>query len=645
MATIRLIPSTYAVSSTSYLSVSNASNMYANTDSTTYATITNTNASTSSRYLYIRGFNFSNIPSNAIINSFTIKIKGYESGLSTSTSYAPRLANGTSAISNTTASTNFGTSSKTITIPAGSLTWEQITNYGSNFTIMVYVRRNSRNTTGYFYCYGAEIEVDYTIPVYHNVTINNSTSANVTASETSVLEGEDAEIRSDTISGIKITDNNVDVTSQFIAKQETGATYEVENRGSYGFSLNSNSYYESTNKGVSKTAAVCRVNFHLPVSATITFSYINYAEATYDFGVFGNIDTELSTNYYAAGSNGATITDSSYKLACNTSARNTSSVQTLTYTMSAGDHYIDVKYSKDDASDANNDSLQFKVSITLNESFTPGTYYSYTISNIQADHSIVVSYAQTIIHVTGIILNKNSTTLGITETEQLTATVSPSNATNKTVTWSTSNSSIATVSNGLITGVSVGTATVTVATVDGGYTASCIVTVSNDAVWQTLFENNIGIHPDQVNYYIWVQPYTYPFGPDETYRVTWGDQVYICQTMPYTAPSGSAYCYDGYAIGNLSIDGTTSESGNNEPFMLYRYENNTLVGGTITPAQDNFYLKIEKLVGGAVQSIVYIKINGSWIEAMTVYKKVNGSWVQQTNLTNVFESGVNYKYG
>lgn len=161
--TVRLVPSTYAVSSTSYLSVSNASNMYHNTDNTTYATITNTNKSTSSRYLYLRGFNFSDIPSGATVTSFTVKIKGYETSLATSTSYAPRLANGTSALSNTTASTNFGTSTKTITIPTGALTWTQMKNYGSNFTIMVYVRRSSRNTTGYFYCYGAEIEVKYTL--------------------------------------------------------------------------------------------------------------------------------------------------------------------------------------------------------------------------------------------------------------------------------------------------------------------------------------------------------------------------------------------------------------------------------------------------------------------------------------------------
>lgn len=164
MPTIRLIPSTYAVSSTSYLSVSNASNMYHNTDNTTYATITNTYASTSSRYLYLRGFNFDDIPTGAVINSFSVKIRGRESGLSTSTSYAPRLANGTSALSGTTASSNFGTSAGTITIPTGALSWSQIENYGSNFTIIVYVRRASRNTTGYFYCYGAEIEVTYTLP-------------------------------------------------------------------------------------------------------------------------------------------------------------------------------------------------------------------------------------------------------------------------------------------------------------------------------------------------------------------------------------------------------------------------------------------------------------------------------------------------
>lgn len=221
MATIRLTPSTYAVSSTQYLSVSNASNMYHNTDNTTYATITNTNASTSSRYLYLRGFNFDDIPSAAVINSFTVKIKGYESGLATSTSYAPRLANGTSALSNTTASSNFGTSATTITIPTGALTWEQIVNYGSNFTIMVYVRRNSRNTTGYFYCYGAEIEVTYTVP--NPRTITSALSGNGTISPSGAntyYDGDEYELtitpttKTDTVTATK---DGVDITSQLVA--------------------------------------------------------------------------------------------------------------------------------------------------------------------------------------------------------------------------------------------------------------------------------------------------------------------------------------------------------------------------------------------------------------------------------------------
>lgn len=378
MATIRLVPSTYAVSSTSYLSVSNASNAYTNTDSTTYATVTNTYASTSSRYYYLRGFNFSSIPSNAIINSFTVKIKGYESGLSTSTSYAPRLANGTSAISNTTATTNFGTSTKTITIPTGSLTWQQIVNYGSNFTIMVYVRRNNRNTTGYFYCHGAEIEVDYTIPVYHNVTISGN---NVSPTGTqSILEGDSITIRCSDSAKPTVIDNNVDVTSQLTQMQESGESYTVTNvTTTYGFALNNNNYYESNNKAHANSAAVCRVDFHLPVAATITFSLINYAESTYDYGLLSEIDETLSTSASADSSN----------VYWSGKNNNSSSVQTVTYTMSAGDHYIYVKYFKDSYTDSNNDSLQFKVAITLNESFTPGTYWIYTLNNVTTDHTIV----------------------------------------------------------------------------------------------------------------------------------------------------------------------------------------------------------------------------------------------------------------
>lgn len=398
MATMRLVPSTYYRSNSSYVSVTDEDNMYTNTDSTTYASVRNSRNSTSNTYYcYLRGFNFSDIPADAEVTGFTIKIKASESYMSTSSSYRMSLYNGTSSISNTTLTSSLSTSINTFTFPIPStLTWETLKGYGSNFGIRLPLRRSSTSSNSYVYVYGAEIEVTYTIPVFYDVTINNNTSASVTATDTNPLEGTDVEIRSNTISGVVIKDNGVDVTSQFTQRTETSESYTVNNVGSYGFTLNSSTgYYVSNNKGISKSAAVCRIDFHVPVAATITFTYINYAERSYDFGVFGNIDVELSNNYYAAGSSGATITDSNYKRACNTSAYNTSSVQTLTYDMSAGEHSIWVKYSKDDASDANNDTLQFNVSITLDEPFTPGQYYGYDIIGISADHVISVDYVST----------------------------------------------------------------------------------------------------------------------------------------------------------------------------------------------------------------------------------------------------------
>ena len=83
--------------------------------------------------------------------------------------------------------------------------------------------------------------------------------------------------------------------------------------------------------------------------------------------------------------------------------------------------------------------------------------------------------------VTGVSLNKTSTTLYVGGSETLTATVAPEGATNKNVTWSTSDASIATVTDGVVTAVSAGTATITVTTVDGGKTDTCTVTVREEA--------------------------------------------------------------------------------------------------------------------------------------------------------------------
>lgn len=79
--------------------------------------------------------------------------------------------------------------------------------------------------------------------------------------------------------------------------------------------------------------------------------------------------------------------------------------------------------------------------------------------------------------VTGVTLDKTSGTLTAGSAITLTATVSPSNASNKTVIWTSSNESVATVSGGVVTAVAKGSATITAKTQDGGFEATYNLTV------------------------------------------------------------------------------------------------------------------------------------------------------------------------
>lgn len=91
-----------------------------------------------------------------------------------------------------------------------------------------------------------------------------------------------------------------------------------------------------------------------------------------------------------------------------------------------------------------------------------------------------VTGAGTVIYgVTSVDLNKTQLTLTVGDKEELTATVLPENATDKTVVWTSSASSVATVENGTVTAVSAGTAEITATA--GGKSATCTVTVKAPA--------------------------------------------------------------------------------------------------------------------------------------------------------------------
>lgn len=100
------------------------------------------------------------------------------------------------------------------------------------------------------------------------------------------------------------------------------------------------------------------------------------------------------------------------------------------------------------------------------------------IDTLQSRVATLENQQDTTVRVTEVSLNNSTLTLNAGNTSTLIATVLPTNATNKSVTWSTNNSSVASVNSGTVTAHAKGQATITVTTADGGYSASCSVTVN-----------------------------------------------------------------------------------------------------------------------------------------------------------------------
>ena len=96
-------------------------------------------------------------------------------------------------------------------------------------------------------------------------------------------------------------------------------------------------------------------------------------------------------------------------------------------------------------------------------------------TEVTKDMTLTAKWKFNGVYVNKVTLNKTSHSMNIGEKVTLTATVEPSNATNKTVTWTSSNKNVATVSNGTVTAVGSGTATIT-ATADGKK-VTCTITV------------------------------------------------------------------------------------------------------------------------------------------------------------------------
>lgn len=308
MATIKLIPSTYYLSSTSYLSVSNASNMYDDCDSTNYATITNSRTSTTSYYAYIRGFDFSQIPSAAVVSDFTIRIKcNYSGGYG----QAMYLYDGTATSMGSSSSISSTVATHEFTC---NYSWEDVVAAGSDFGIRINCRRSSRNTTAYIYVYGAEIEVTYTIPDPRTITTSVSGNGTISPSGTNTYyDGNEVEVvitptnKSDTVTA---TRDGVDITSQLVA-HGAGSSVDFTANDVSTYSISSGSSYAQYAVGQSADDPYSSTsNMYASSGST------GYAEYSFDFSSIpsGAVIEEISVRCY--GHRESSTIDSTHVSSC-----------------------------------------------------------------------------------------------------------------------------------------------------------------------------------------------------------------------------------------------------------------------------------------------------------------------------------------
>ena len=383
MATIRLIPSTYSLSNTRYLSVSNASNMYNNTDSTTYATVNHTRTSTTSYYIYVKGFNFDDIPADAIINSVTVKVKAK---VTSAGSYAPALYNNTTSL-NQNLSGNIGTTVTTSTVDITS-NWETYKGYGSNFGIRLRLNRRSRNTASSMDIYGAEILVDYTVPVYHTIStsITGGILRSPTTTSATVRDGINYEITFNGNPGYTLssmTVNGIEVTPTIkSAPAPTLPTYTV-----------------STNYSTYQTYALS--NAYDGNNSTYFWSSEAQTQGKYILITFSDFVNLKSFSTYSSN-------DRDYLHSCNmlqVSAENENWTDigtfsnTQTSTFSNITNANNIKYVRIYAtSNIENWLVLNEITMSYESAQLGGEYYSYTISAIDSDKTVVIIFSEPDVH-------------------------------------------------------------------------------------------------------------------------------------------------------------------------------------------------------------------------------------------------------
>lgn len=229
---------------------------------------------------------------------------------------------------------------------------------------------------------------------------------------------------------------------------------------------------------------------------------------------------------------------------------------------------------------------------------------------------------------TSVSVTPSISPLALGATLQLTATVSPSNATNKSVTWSTNAPGVATVdSGGLVTGVAGGTATITATTVSGNKTNTCIVTVAASE-WSFTTQNSprsgnlTGFNPSSTPTYTGVAAGTY----GAIYVNAVGDNA-IEFTVDTTTGSGGWIVF-GSATADLSQFIGAGDANQGSLGSLGHFASGVIsIVGAPTPATAAFNWVADKVyrLGRSGDTVKLVQLNGV-TEVVMWTGSLSGNW-------------------
>lgn len=396
-----LIPNSFTTAGTYTFTITGAQSAYTDSNSTTCARLqlaSNRNSARQSQgYYEFNKDSLDNIPQEATIDSVVCKVKYNISSTNYVTALSMRLYNGSTAMG--TEITNRPTSATQYSISGGTWTLAQL----QNIRLYVSCTHNTSTSTAYLYFYGADITITYTISgTEYQVTINNTSTATTEPTGTTyVFQGKDKEIKINTtdISDLEMTDNGTSVTME--PAYEPIVTATTLNPTSFEASYTSYTY--SGANGYHSTA-------NTSTYARLRGSNNNVYTTTYHFTV--NLPDNATINSVSCAlrgmsENGTSGTYVGYaRLRCNSTVRG--SEVTINNTTSTVYNITDTgEWSIEDLEEVNlqlehphgsNRYIRFYgADLTVDYSI-PGTggtilYYTYTISNISADHTISLSEA------------------------------------------------------------------------------------------------------------------------------------------------------------------------------------------------------------------------------------------------------------